>query len=632
MITNDWLPPMNRLMLALLVVVAALFQDISFADGLPEGITNSQNPNENPPSPSESLAKITVPDGFKVTLFAGEPDVAQPIAMAIDDRGRLWVAECYSYKKWQPTGSDRILIFDDADGDGRFDSRKIFADHLPNLTGIELGFGGVWALCAPNMLFFPDANGDDRPDGKPEVKLVGWDTEKAGHNIVNGLTWGPDGWLYGLQGIQGQTRFGTPETPEDQRLPIQCGVWRYHPVTKAFEVVAHGTTNPWGLDFDEYGRGFFTNCVIGHLWELIPGAHYKRMYGQDFNPYTYDLISECSDHLHWAGGKWTDSRSGEKHSLAGGGHAHVGAMIYLGDNWPDSYRGTLFTCNVHGHRVNNDFFEQKGSGAVGKHGKDFFFANDPWFRGLELKYGPDGGVYISDWCDFGECHDNDGVHRTSGRIYKVVYGRIASPTERAANLNRMKSEELVALQTHKNTWYHQHARRILHERAAAGADLSEAIDVAKKGFSTDSHNVPTRLAYLWSLKVMGAVDEDLLGKLLDDKDEHVRAWGVRWLSEQKEVDDANLQRFAAMADDDDSALVRLALASALQRLPLADRWAIAENLVRHVEDAGDHNLPLMIWYGIEPTVPTDKVRAVQFAAKSKIPLVRQFIARRVAEQ
>src|SRR5262249_26098527 len=202
-----------------------------------------------------------------------------------------------------------------------------------------------------------------------------------------------------------------------------CGVWRYHPTKKTFEVVAWGTTNPWGLDFDDYGKMFITNCVIKHLFHVVPGAHFVRMYGQDLNPHCYGLMASCADHIHWGGGAWTSSRGGKgEHSAAGGGHAHAGAMVYLGDNWPASYRNRLFTCNLHGSRVNMDVLGRCGSGYVGKHGPDFLLANDPWFRGLELRCGPDGGVFVSDWHDTGECH-NYGQGAPQGRIVTVTCGK-----------------------------------------------------------------------------------------------------------------------------------------------------------------------------------------------------------------
>ena len=434
---------------------------------------------------------MTLPDGFKATLFAGEPDVVQPIAMCFDARGRLWVAECMSYPTWlkdPKEGKDRILIFEDTDGDGTFDKRTVFADKLANVSALQVGFGGVFVGATPYLLFIPDKNGDDIPDGPPEIVLDGFDI-KTGHNAMSSLTWGPDGWLYGTHGIQAVLHLGKPGTPADKRAVMDCGVWRYHPVRKEVEAFAHGTTNPWGLDFDEYGQMFITNCVIGHLWHVVPGAHFERMYGQDLNSNVYGLMKMCADHLHWGGGKWTTSRGNKdgpapEHSEAGGGHAHVGCMVYLGDNFPDRYRGGVFMCNLHGNRINNDILERKGSSYVARHGKDFLFANDPWFRGIALCYGPDGGVYVSDWCDTGECHNYKVVDRTNGRIYKITYGKAKNPAETVVHrgiqrdlarklgknwdLSKLPDSELVKMQEHKNEWFVRTARRILQERAAEG--------------------------------------------------------------------------------------------------------------------------------------------------------------------
>ena len=155
---------------------------------------NTQKAGDEPPSPREAADAITVPEGFQVRLFAGEPDVRQPVAMALDDRRRLWVAESYSYKEWKKTGEDRIIMLEDTDNDGRHDKRIIFTSGIDHLSGMTVGWGGVWVCSAPNLLFYPDKNREDIPDGEPKIILDGWTTE-AKHNFFNGLTWGPDGWL-----------------------------------------------------------------------------------------------------------------------------------------------------------------------------------------------------------------------------------------------------------------------------------------------------------------------------------------------------------------------------------------------------------------------------------------------------
>jgi len=576
---------------------------------------------------------MALPEGFRATLFAGEPEIVKPIAFTFDDRGRLWVAECLTYPEWNPNagpdtkGHDRIVILEDTDGDGQFDKKTVFTDQLENLTGLEIGFGGIYVCSTPNLLFIPVNDGEDRPAGPAKVVLDGWNVKDAHHNVFNGLTWGPDGWLYGLNGIQSNSNVGLPGATDDQRTKMNCGVWRYHPTKHIFEVVAHGTTNPWGLDFDDFGQAFTTNCVIKHLWHIIPGAHYQRMFGQDYNPNVFGLMESCADHIHWAGGDWTDSRGGlGLHGVAGGGHAHAGCMVYLGDNWPDAYRGSVFMCNIHGKRVNNDILEQKGSGYVAHHGKDFLFATDPWFLGLAIKCGPDGGVFVSDWSNSGECHDITNIDRTHGRIYKVTYG---SPPLVHPDLAKLSDDELVTLQLHKNDWFVRHARRLLQERAAAH-QLSPTVPQALWKIIQQDSDQRHQLRALWALHVTTGISlEQTLG-LLDNPTPFVRGWAIQLALEDRLAPSMLLAKLTELAKSDPSPIVRLYLAAALQRLPISSRGDLVEALVTHAEDAQDLNLPLMTWYGLEPTVVDDPRRALGLLATSNIPLIRENIAHRLA--
>jgi hypothetical protein len=448
---------------------------------------------------------------------------------------------------------------------------------------------------------------------------------------------------------------GKPGTPDSERVKLSCSIWRYHPVKKVFEVVANGTTNPWGLDWDDFGQPFFSNNVIGHLWHLIPGAHYKRMFGEDFNPHVYQLMEQTADHLHWNAEHWSKARTGQE-SL-GGGHAHSGGMIYLGDNWPSEFRNRIMMANIHGNRLLYDQLERKGSGYVARHGGDFLLANDPWFRSIQISYGPDGGVFATDWNDFGECHDSDGSYRSSGRIYKITYGKGTKPLD-AFDLQKLSDAELVKLQLHANDWWVRHARRILEERAAAGK-LAGDTHAALAKIVRESPEVTRRLRGLWALHATGgtAPSENLPGagprkvpldtrgarevaptpsrllvELLGDKDENMRWWAVQLLGEDKVFPPVVLQRFTNMARDEKSSFVRLSIASVLQRVPVAARLTIAQGLLSHAEDASDASLPLMIWYGIEPAVAEQRAQAVPLMGQTKIPLVRELIARRLAEK
>ena len=586
------------------------------------------------PQPKQSAQGITLPKGFQVSVFAAEPDVRQPIAMTFDDRGRLWVAECYTYADRKVNFNldlrDRIIILEDSDGNGRFDKRTIFHDGLQRLTSIALGFGGVWVTAAPNLLFIPDANLDDKPDGEPKVLLDGWNTGKVRHNIVNGLKWGPDGWLYGRHGIQDTSKVGKPGSSGKERIELRCCMWRYHPTREVFEVVTEGTTNSWGHDWDRHGQLFFINTVIGHLWHGVPGAYFKRMYGQHYNKHLYELIDQTADHFHWdTGFKWSKARKQEGETdPKGGGHAHCGMMIYQGDNWPSRYRDKVFTVNLLGRRVNCDRLERKGSSYVGKHEPDFLRVKDSWFRGIELDYHFDGTVYLLDWSDVSECHENDGVHRSSGRVYRIQYGK---PKKVTIDLSSLSSPELVQLQLHENARFPRHARRILQERAAKGDDLGEASKDLEKIF-TNNPEVTKKLKALWCLYVMGKLNEDRLVSLLSNDEEHIRVWTIRLLVDLETPSSKAIAEIVKLAKREKSGLVRLYMASTLRKLPLDERWELASHLAQGMNLAKDSVLPLMVWYGIEPSVVGNPKEALKLAGKSKMEKLRQFIPRRLAEK
>ena len=582
----------------------------------------------------QALAKLKVPEGFRASLFASDPQVFQPIGGTFDARGRLWIAENNTYAErklnFDLKYRDRIVILEDTDGDGRCDRRKVFWEKGHCLTSIELGFGGVWALCAPYLYFIPDADGDDVPDGEAQIILDGWNDAEVRHNFVNGLKWGPDGWLYGRHGIQGTSVVGVPGTSSDRREKLNCSIWRYHPVTRRFEVVCRGTTNSWGSDWDDFGELFFINTVIGHLWHAVPGAHFKRMYGEDFRPHLYELLDQTADHVHWASGEpWHAAKKGLSNATsgAGGGHAHTGMMIYLGGNWPAEYRNDVFTVNFHGRRINRDHLERPGATYRGTHRGDMVESGDSWFRGIELLQGPTGEVFVLDWADIGECHENDGVHRTSGRVFRIGHGKPAKAE--AIDLAKLSAAELVRLQLHEDEWFVRQARHQLHQRAAGGQPLGDAGGLLSK-MLREQVDVRRKLRALWSLYVIGAADEKLLLDLLKSPDEHLRSWGVRLLVDSGEVSPAALSALEKLAPKESSGLVLTYLASALQKLPLGRRWTLAGSLAAREDFSSDRVLPTMIWYGIEPAVPVFPAAALACIEDSRMPKVSKYVSRRLS--
>lgn len=584
-------------------------------------------PTPAPLPAEEAAATMRLPQGFRAEVFAAEPQVTQPISFCIDDRGRLWVAEATNYGEWKAEGKDRIVILEDTDLDGRADERKLFYEGLNYVTGIEVGFGGVWAISPPSLFFIPDRDRDDRPDGPPEVVFDGFGYKESRHNLANGFTWGPDGWLYAGHGRTSPSNVGPPGTPGKERIHCDGGVYRIHPTRRVFENFADGTTNPWGVDFDDYGQCFVSNCVNPHLFHMLQGGHYEPWRNRRSSQYAYERIATIADHLHYPGKSWEKSRGGQPETLAmGGGHAHCGTLIYLGDSFPPQYRNSVFMCNVHGKRINHDVLRRQGSGYVASHAPDFMICEDSWFMGVTLRTGPDGSIFVSDWSDTGECHTYK-PHRGTGRIYKISYGeRKPEPID----LTKRNDLELVELHLHKNDWFVRHARRLLQERASAG-DVDTVALERLRDILAEHDDVTRRLRALWTLHAIDALPNEQLAPLLDDREAYVRAWAIQLLGNHGVPKREVLTKYAELAERDPSPVVRLYLAAALQRLPLADRWPIITPLLAHADDADDMNLPLMYWYALEPLVAADRQRAAQLLPSTKIPQVRQFIARRMAD-
>jgi putative membrane-bound dehydrogenase-like protein len=600
--------------------------------------------------PQKAAEVMTVPEGFHVKLFAGEPDVRQPIALCLDDRGRVWVAEAYCYPARRPSNGplldlagakgqrpgdrgDRILIFEDTDGDGKFDKCTVFMEGLNLVSGLEVGFGGVWIGAAPYLLFVPVKEGEDKPAGPPQILLDGWGYHDT-HETLNTFCWGPDGWLYGCHGVFTHSRVGKPGTPDAKRIPLNAGIWRYHPTNHIFEVFAEGTSNPWGLDYDEHGQFFCEACVIPHCFHIIQGGRYNRQAGDHFNPYTYADIQTIADHRHYVTA--TPHAGNERSGSAGGGHAHCGLMVYQGGAWPAEYRGKLFMGNIHGRRINMDVPKPKGSGYVASHGPDFLLANDAWARFINLRCGPDGNVYLIDWYDKQACHTGD-VNiwdRSNGRIYKICY-RDTKPV--TVDLQKCSDAELVQYQLHENDWFARHARRVLQERYGdaermqAKEDAWRKVGAALGKIALEHRDVTRRLRALWALHAIGELDAALRASALHDKSDFVRAWAIQLALEEPDTERSRsfLARLAEMAKTDPSPVVRLYLASGLQRMALESRWDILANLATHAEDAADPNLPLLYWYAAEPLADKDIPRVLALVEESKIPLLLAFMVRRV---
>lgn len=602
------------------------------------------NPVHEPihePAALKTVQQMFVPPGFSVRAIAAEPRVHQPMAFTFDGKGRLWVVEghCYPERRAEGEGTDRILVFSDEDGDGVFESSQVFCSGLNLVSALEVGHGGVWVGAAPYLLFISDSNDDLRPDEPPTILLDGFGYADT-HETLNNFCWGPDGWLYGNQGVFNQSRIGRPGCPDEERIYLAAGVFRYHPVRHVFEVFAHGGSNQWGLDFNQQGQLFMTHCRSfwggGPTTHVMPGGHYWNQvnsgYADFISAQSLDVQPAMKNYL------MASARYGHGEGGAGkpgtnavyGGHSHVGTMLYLGDNWPAEYRNQLFTHNLHGHQMNRQVNLREHGGYNTVHaGSDMLFCADPQYIGVDLKYGPDGAVYISDWYDPRHCH-NPNVEqwdRGNGRLYRMQYDATYKPVR--VDLTSATEMDMVNYQRHANEWFARMGAQELSHRARTRSLAPQTLERLQDWMRKDD-DPQIRLRCLWCLFRVGALDDKLLEAALRDRDEYVRSWAVRLLADGPGVDNAGSFKLWpslwTLAQTEESLLVKRELASAAQRIPTPEAWKLVEVLSRQGNNAVDPSLVSMTWFAIAKLMRDDVAAGMRLIERCKIPILQDYIA------
>ena len=453
-------------------LLAIALCDSNLFSQIPRG--QSKPPNK-PYSAEEAAKRMTVPDGFTVEVVAAEPDIVNPVAMTFDEQGRIWVTESFEYpRRSAGKGRDRIKVLEDPDGDGTYDKVTVFADDLNIPSGIAVGYGGVWVANAPDILFMQDTDGDGKCD-KRTVVVTGFGRTDT-HELPNSLTWGPDGRLYGWNGV-----FNYSNVKQNgKEFKFTCAIFRINPRSWEFDLFCEGTSNPWGIAINPDGELFASACVIDHLWHLSETGYYHRQ-GGPYPPHTWKIESIVD----------------YKHQQA----AYCGINYFDSDAYPEEYRDKLYMGNIHGNCINVDALERNGSTYKGKKLPDFVTANDAWFMPVVQKTGPDGCLYILDWYDRYHCYqdanrDPEGIDRAKGRLYRVRYN--GTPRAKPFNMNKETDEQLVKRLYSKNVFYRDMAQRVLSERQNK-ASRELLADVVKDPKAT----YKTRMHAFWSLLGMG---------------------------------------------------------------------------------------------------------------------------------
>lgn len=634
-------------------------------------LTGTYLPTTNEcPSPEEARAKMTVPEGYEVRCFAHEPMVQNPVAMTWDHRGRLWVVEAYEYPNGSPHPTpfggeakddqyhpvppqcfplaahqspmaliprDRVIILEDTDNDGEADKRTVFVQGLNLASAILCGDDGIYIGQQPHLIHFRDADGDDKPDAW-RVVLTGFGREDT-HELVNSFCWGPDGWLYMTHGVFTHSKVRRPGQPESEGFKFDAGIGRARPRSKTFqvlpdapaqdqdglatvpswefEVFADGTSNPWGCDYDAAGNFFVSACVIDHFFHMAPGGIYVRQGGAPENPYAYEQLPSIVKHKHFRA-------------------AYAGVQIYQGGRYPADTHGHAFIGNIHDNAIHEEVLTPVGATFKCEPRRDFLRANDGWFRPVSTQTGPDGFLWIMDWCDKYPCYQNakanpEGVDRQYGRIWRVVtvertFQSVGTSSKTRStpsrehtdlDLKKLSTADLVKTLEHPNNWMRRMARRMLVENAAPESKpLLEAL-IASNSVGA------ARIEALWATSL--AADEALLNKCVTDNDDAMRQWTARIIGENfaamrnrssklsAEVVNQSLRELGR----DQSAAVRAAVLIACRQGVSANLTVSRGELLPAVDGVfsamgpdtspEDKLTPFLMWQVIEPMISSPHV-------------------------
>jgi putative membrane-bound dehydrogenase-like protein len=564
-------------------------------------------------SPEDAVKRMKLPPGFSVRVVAAEPMVRQPVSMSFDERGRLWVLQYLQYPNYAglkpvkqdqylrtiwdklpdppprgPKGADRLTILSDPDANGVFTKSKDFATGMNIASGFCLGDGGVYVAQPPYLLFYPDKNRDDVPDGDPEVLLTGFGMDDT-HSLANSLQWGPDGWLYGAAGSTSTSRIKPPVARSTvvpqvrgttERVPgspeyveFQQGLWRYHPKTKAFELFSEGGGNTYGLDFDKNGQAIAgTNWGGFAMLHQMQGAYYVKgfsKHGPLHNPHTYGYF----DHVPYTGFK--------------GGHVTCGGVVYQADAYPTEFRDQYIGANLLSNAIYWHKLEPFKSSFKARHGGDLLEANDTWFRPVDLLTGPDGCVYVADFYDRRAAHLDpiDNWDRTNGRVYRIEYN--GPPKTRTFDLSKSSPGELVELLKHPNKWWRDEARRQMRERGADAAALTKILESDKGELALEA---------LWALYQIGEFKPGSMVSAFEHPNDYVRAWAVRLALDKSRTVQGS---WVGLPMIERSTVVLAQLACSARRTDPETSRYIVQQLLANPACGDDPQLPLLIWWAIE---------------------------------
>lgn len=555
--------------------------------------------------PGEDLALLQTDDDLAVDALLSEPEIAQPTHFSFDTRGRMWVAQYRQYpypagltmigrdqyyrSKYDhippapphhDRGADIISVHEDLDGDGTYETSKNVLEGLNMANSVVRGWGGLWVMHTPYLLFYRDENGDDIPEGDPEIRLAGFGLEDT-HSVANGLTWGPDGWLYGGQGSTTTSRITRPGFDDPAIYNEGPIVWRYHPRSKEFEVFADGGGNTFGLSFDAEGRLF-----SGHNGGNTRGFHFVQngqylkqgknpgKFGPPPNPFSFGELTMMAS-----------TNPIPRFS-------HLGICVDA-TALPARLQGQLLSVDPLHHNLVASNRTATGSTFQTTDTGFPLRSDDLTFRPVYLANAPCGGVILSDFREQYIAHGQNyqgQIDPDSGRIYRLR-GK-ETPLIKDRNLEAKTSLELVTLLEHDNLWHRQTAVRLLAQRA----DLTI---VPQLEALLEQRNPHPALEALWVLHQMDQLHLNTARLHLDHPTPMVRAWIIRLSGDDGELEPGIFNQIKILANRETNAEVQCQILSTASRLGHQQGLALAKQIISRPDHLADPFIPLMAWHVVE---------------------------------
>jgi putative membrane-bound dehydrogenase-like protein len=576
--------------------------------------------NTNALSPQDEQKQFKLADGLAIDLIASEPAIRQPLNISFDERGRMWVVQYIQYPypaglkvveydryirakfdKVPPPppnnfkGADKITILEDEKGDGSFSKIKTFVDGLSIATSCLVGRGGVWVTNPPYLLFYPDKNRDDIPDGPPVVHLSGFGLEDT-HAVASSLMWGPDGWIYGSQGSTCVANIKAPLSKDPEKITRFLGqaIWRYQPEEHRFEIFAEGGGNTFGVEFDDEG-----NLFSGTNWGQYRGVHYVQggyyvkgwgKHGPLTNPYAFGFFGHIPH--------------------TGNADRLTHTFIVYGGGLLKAYEGKILGPNPLMSRITVTKLERDGSTFKTIEENPMMTSTDGWFRPVDLKTGPDGALYIADFYEKRISHvdPRDTWDRSTGRIWRIRPQKW-EPTHRRIDPRENMRQVFLRLGD-SNRLVRAQARRILteHSEPVLVDLLCDAMKASKQNlhFEVTEFSPVIALEAFWTLYDMNALKDNDWRVALDNPS--LRRWAIRLLGDNSRELPSGLSQAMMFCTGAKDLQLKSQLASSLRRIPGKASVEALGAILRHApkEVEQDPHIPLLLWWAVEARLSTDR--------------------------